>query len=304
MEILKNNILKTLLYYDIFQHPLSNEEIFTFLPQNSIPKEDLSRLLGEFSLNEQNEFAEKEGLYYVKPNVNNVCARMNKEKYSLKMWRAAYFVTHVIKRFPFVRSVMVTGTLSKNSSDKASDLDFMVITAPGRLWISRTMLMLFKKIFLLNSKKYFCVNYFITEDSLEIHDRNIFTATEIATIKATFNTRLSEKFLNENRWITQFFPNCIFNDPGLHKAGCRINNRKSIIRKTMEIIFTGRFGERLDKFLMLKTIEHWKKKYPHLAESERNFRLRSTRTESKTHPDSVQKQILSLYEEKLKRFNL
>jgi hypothetical protein len=157
---------------------------------------------------------------------------------------------------------------------------------------------------LLNSKKYFCVNYFITEDSLEINDRNIFTATEIATVKSTFNTGLAEKFLQKNRWITKFFPNYILNDPNLHKAGCSINNRRSIMQRVWEILFTGGFGERLDEFLMLKTREHWKRKYPNLDDSERNFRLRSTRTESKTHPDSVQKQILSLYEEKLKRFNL
>jgi len=304
VEILKKNILKTLLYYDIFRHPLRNEEIFTFLPENSISKEEVSRMLGEFSRNEYNEFAEKEGLYYVKPNISHVCARIKKEEYSRKMWRAAYIVTHVIKRFPFVRAVMVTGTLSKNSSDSTSDLDFMVISAPGRLWISRTMLMLFKKIFLLNSKKYFCVNYFITGNSLEISDRNIFTATEIATIKATFNSALAEKFISENSWIKQFFPNYILNDTNLHKAGCRVNNRKSIFQKIPEILFSGKLGEKLDEFLMQKTIGHWKRKYPHLDESERNFRLRSTRTESKTHPDSVQKQILSLYEEKLKRFNL
>src|SRR3972149_5244541 len=135
MKAIRDNILKTLLYYDIFSHPLNGDEIFTFLPENSVAKE-------------------------------NVYKRLYKEQYSRKMWKAAWIATHVIKLFPFVRAVMVTGSLSKNSSDKSSDLDFMIITAPGRLWIARTLLMLFKKIFLFNSYKYFCINYFVTTDNL------------------------------------------------------------------------------------------------------------------------------------------
>ncbi len=304
MEILRNNILKTLLYYDIFSHPLNGEEIFTFLPENSIPKEEVNRLLREFSGSEQNSFAEKEGFYYIKPNEGSVSNRIYREAYSKKMWRSAYFMTHLIKRFPFVRAVMITGTLSKNSSDKASDLDFMIITSTGRLWIARTLLMLFKKTVLLNSKKYFCLNYFITEDSLEIEERNIFTATEIATIKATYNRGLMQKFLAANTWIKKFFPNYILNDPKLHKAGCRANDNRSFIQKVWEAFFAGKPGDRLDEYLRQRTVKHWKKKYPQLAEDERNFRLKSTRTESKTHPHSVQKKILNLYTEKLKQFNL
>src|SRR5207253_11478070 len=129
--------------------------------------------------------------------------RIEKEKHSKKMWRMAAMMTHIIKRFPFVRAVMITGSLSKNSSDKRSDLDFMIITEPKRLWIARTILMLFKKIFLFNSYKYFCLNYYITSDNLEIEEKNIFTATEIAYVKATYNTRLMEDFIKANMWIKQ-----------------------------------------------------------------------------------------------------
>jgi hypothetical protein len=199
---------------------------------------------------------------------------------------------------------MVTGTLSKNSSDKSSDLDFFLITAPGRLWITRTLLMLFKKIFLLNSKKYFCINYCMSEDSLQVAERNIFTATEIATIKATYNDTLMRRFVESNKWIKEFFPNYIINDASLHTSGCTVQNSRSIIQKLLEMFFPGNFGARLDKKLMMKTIEHWKKKYPHLDDSERSRRLKSTPTESRVHPHSVQDEILNLYNQKLESFNL
>ncbi len=304
MDILKNNILKTLLYYDIFSHPLKADEIFTFLPRNSIPKEEVESKLNEFSTDSSSGFAEKEGYYYIKPFEENVEKRIQRENNSKRMWEAASVVTHIIKRFPFVRSVMITGSLSKNSSDETSDLDFMVITAEGRLWITRTLLMLFKKVFLFNSYKYFCINYFITQSHLEIEEKNIFTATEIATIKGAYNTGLMNEFISKNGWIKNYFPNYILCDPKLHNSNFKINNRKSRIQKVFELLFKGPIGNKLNESFMKLTIKHWNKKYSNLEEDERNHMFKSTVNISKTHPGNMQKKILNAYTEKLKKYNL
>jgi hypothetical protein len=303
-EHIKKNILKTLLYYDIFSHPLNGDEIFSFLPENSVSKERVMSVLSTTAAEENSNFGEKDGYYYVQPKAENVVKRKSKEEYSKKMWRAAWRVTHIIKRFPFVRSVLITGSLSKNSSDRTSDLDFMLITAKDRLWIARTLLMLFKKIFLLNNKKYFCINYLLTEDYLEIEDKNFFTATEVAHIKSTYNTALMYRFIESNSWIKQYFPNYTMLDPALHTAGCKTQNRRSILQKITEALIPRRLAEKLDHKLMNKTIEHWKRKYSYLEESERNFRLRSTRKVSKSHPNSVHSTILNSYSENLRKFDL
>ncbi len=304
LDILKKNILKTLLYYDIFSHPLKAEEIFTFLPRNSIQKEEVENMLHEFSGDSSSSFAEKEGYYYIKPFEENIAKRILRENHSKKMWEAAAIVTHIIKRFPFVRGIMITGSLSKNSSDETSDLDFMVITADGRLWIARTLLMLFKKIFLFNSYKYFCINYFITESHLEIEEKNIFTATEIATVKGAYNTDLMNEFISKNGWIKSYFPNYILCDPRLHKSNFKINNRKSKIQRAFEFVFSGSFGRWLNEKYMQMTIKHWNRKYAHLDESERSHMFKSTTDVSKTHPGNMQKKILNTYTEKLKEYNL
>ena len=220
------------------------------------------------------------------------------------MWKRAALVTHIIKRFPFVRAVMVTGSLSKNSSDIKSDLDFMLITANNRLWISRTLLMLFKKIFFLNSYKFFCLNYYITESSLTITERNIFTATEIATIKATYNAPLMEKFIHENNWVQDFFPNYDLCDPLLHTSGCKVNNRTSFIQRVFEFFIPSKLALILDKKFMEMTRSYWKKKYPHINKDERDHMFKSTESASKTHPGNMQKKILGLYTKKLQEFNL
>lgn len=300
----KKNILRTLLYYDIFSHPLKPEEIFIFLPKNSMPKSKVLGMIENFSSEKESAFAQKDGFVYVKPNDHYISRRISKENFSRRMWLAARIMTHVIKRFPFVRAVFITGSLSKNSSEKISDIDYMIITSRGRLWISRTLLILFKKIFLFNSYKYFCLNYFITEDNLEIPFKNVFTATEVAYIKATFNTDLMYDFVMANKWIKDYFPNYKFLDPYLHSAGFKVNNRRSILQRLTEIFFRGRWGDKLDNYLLQKTSYYWNKKYSSLEENDRKLLFRTERNVSTTHPGDMQRTILRKYNERLMRFNL
>jgi hypothetical protein len=291
------------LYYDIFSYPLKPEELYLFLHENSIDKNKFGEAISQLAVNGDNAFGRHDGYFYLKPNVHYVKLRLQREEYSGKMWRIAGLMTHIIKRFPFVRAVLVTGTLSKNNSDRTSDLDFMVITQKNRLWISRTLLMLFKKLFLLNSYKYFCINYFITEDNLEIEEKNVFSATEMAHLKATFNQDLMYRFIKSNEWIKKFFPNYETGSTYLHSSGYRINNRKSYIQKIAELFFAGRPGDLLDEFFLRMTYNHWRKKYSNLDEKERNHMFKSTHSVSKTHPQNMQKKILNEYRERLKKYN-
>jgi predicted nucleotidyltransferase len=303
-EAIKNNVLKTLLYYDIFSHPLTREELYLLLPQNTFSKEQIFKIIDSLSEDPGSHFS-REGKYlYVKPNRHNIKIRREREKISAKMWKAARVVTHLIKRFPYVRAVFVTGSLSKNSSNKKSDLDFMVVTKKGRLWVSRMLLMLFKKMFLFNSYKFFCINYFITEDNLEIEDKNIFTATEVVYIKSTYNSRMMKDFIRANAWVTSYFPNYKLYDELLNSAGFKVNNRKSYLQKFFELFLNGKLGTKLNEKFMTITANHWKNKYSSIDEKERNHMFRTTPKTSKTHPGNMQKKILSVYNEKLKQFNL
>lgn len=303
-ESIKNNVLRTLLYYDIFSHPLRIDEIYSLLPQNSVPKEKIFDAIDNLSSEKTSPFTRYQDYVYVKPNRHFIDLRIEKEYISKKMWKAARIMTHLIKRFPYVRAVFVTGSLSKNSSNKQSDLDFMIITKKDRLWISRMFLMLFKKFFLLNSYKYFCINYFVTEDNLEIEDKNIFSATEIVYIKSTYNEPLMYKFINANMWIKVYFPNYVPGDEKFNSAGFKVNNRKSFLQRFFEIFLNGSIGDKMNNKFMKITGNHWLKKYRDLNEKEREHMFRTTPKVSKTHPGNMQKVILNMYSERLKRFNL
>jgi hypothetical protein len=115
---------------------------------------------------------------------------------------------------------------------------------------------------------------------------------------------MMRRFIESNRWVNRYFPNYVLCEPMLHTAGCKVTNRRSIIQFLWELLFISPLAERLDSFLMERTIAHWQKKYSYIDEEERNHRLRSRKNISKTHPDSVHKKVLDEYNNKLKMFNL
>src|SRR3974377_1892348 len=105
---LEENILRVLLYFDIFQYPLKAEEIFVFLPQNSMSFEDFRDNLQIFSMNNNSVLRCNDGYYLIEDNLQFKDSRITREKISERHWKIARFITHIIKRFPFVRGLFVT----------------------------------------------------------------------------------------------------------------------------------------------------------------------------------------------------
>jgi len=301
---LEKNILRVLLYFDIFSHPLKPEELYIFLPQNSITLSEFVKQLNIIADNKESLIKQKDRYYFSGDNYHYSSIRKERETFSRKHWKMARIMTHLIKRFPFVRAVFITGSLSKNSSSKASDIDFMIVTQKNRLWVARTLLMSFKKLFLFNKYKYFCINYSITEDHLEIEDKNIYTAIEVVTSKATFNSGMLNKFIDSNLWLNTFLPNYSYVTSTLHTTDFIPNNRASFLQRVAELCFPVSLTNRLDKSLQSKTQKHWNRKHKHLSEKDREQMFRTKEGVSKVHPGNMQYKILGSYNNKLKEFNL
>jgi hypothetical protein len=158
-------------------------------------------------------------------------------------------------------------------------------------------LILFKKIFLFNNKKYFCVNYFIDSENLLIPDRNIFTATELITLQPVYNYVLYQKLISLNSWSASFFPNNI-----QRKNDLVIKENNNTLRKLSEKILSGNLGEWLDEFFMKQTLKHWKKEFGEQSPAEFELNMRSRKNVSKHHPQGFQFQVLKRYEERIRAF--
>jgi hypothetical protein len=205
----------------------------------------------------------------------------------------------IIRCFPFVRGVFLSGDLSKRVATPSSDIDYVIITAPGRLWICRLLLIAFKKVFLFNSRKFFCLNYFLTEDRLELDDRNYYTATEIAHLKPLVNFPLFLKYLNANGWIKNYFPNY-----SPHDLTHEWPHHRSIIQRCFEFPFVGGWVDSLDNAILIRMKTFWLKKYPQFASETFEKIFRCTRSESRAYAGNYAGRILDSYQSKLKERSL
>jgi predicted nucleotidyltransferase len=249
---LKKNILATLAYFDLFNYPLTMDEVFLYLPakcdtgnfEYALKCLVIDRLVYHF-----------DKFYTLKNDYFVVSRRVKGNVKAAELIITAKKVSDLLIRFPYVRGIAISGSLSKNFADEDSDIDLFIITAKNKLWIARTLMHCFKKLtFLVNRQHYFCMNYYIDEQGLEIREKNIYTAIEIATLIPLHGDTVFEQFYIANSWSRSYLPNkCL-----------RLTTAKalksSFLKSFTEALFNNWLGDAIDNLLMRVTAKRWQKK--------------------------------------------
>lgn len=256
LTLMQKKILSTLAYFDIFSYPLTLNQIFSFLPADNITIDQLQAQLDELIRIHSASF--QNGYYFLGDRHSDmVSQRINNEQRASRLMTVARMITFFLKRVPFIRAVFITGSLSKHVAHGASDIDFMIVTEPNRLWVCKMILTGIRRTLLLNSKKYFCINLMLTENAFRFTEHNIFNAVEIVTTKALWNDTMLRKFRNENSWIGNIFPNSEHHYPFTPLPP----GRQSIIQRWMEIVLNCFRLDEIDAYYRNTAYRYWKKKH-------------------------------------------
>lgn len=274
--------LKTILYFSIFRYPLKIDEIHSYTNYETLleTENELQHLMDEKILKKVDEF------YVYGSDLDSVIKRLRGNLYAKKIIKKAHQKAKFIAKFPYVQAVGISGSLSKGYYDNRSDIDFFVVTKPNKLWICRTLLMLYKKIFLLNSRKYFCVNYFVSANQMEIEEKNRFTATELKTLIPLQGRAVFEEFYQKNDWVYSYFSKFepqTDNIPDTTKPG---------FSRLIEIIFDTKIGIVTDTAFRIITLRKWKSKFNDMNEEDFKIALKTTKNVSKHHPSNFQKKVI------------
>jgi hypothetical protein len=288
----EKHLVRALLYFDIFNYPLKPEEIaqFSSAPVNFSYCQTLERLTDLKIL------FYFQGFYSLQDDQSLVQRRLRGNALAEKKIKTAKRFSYWISMFPFVRAVMLSGSISKNYMDEKSDIDYFIITDANRLWIVRTALAIFRRVFLFNSGKNLCTNYFVDVNNLEINEKNIFTAIELCTIKPMYGRSIIDKFLAANRWTFSFLPN-------FNAETEATSDRTFFLKKVIETIFSFTAVDRVNTWLLNKSIAYWKRRYVNdVDKDDFEIAFRSTTGISKSHPQFFQKRVLSRYDQKIMEF--
>ncbi len=292
-------LLHTLLYFELFDYPLTAEEVFSYLyfpPDAIIPAISAGETAQQLDeLVRQGRVFRFGDFYQTNNNPDWVVRRLDNNRRAAAYLPLARHIARFIGAFPFIRGVFVSGSLSKSCMKPDSDLDFFLITAPGRLWLARTLLVLFKKIFLFNSHKYFCVNYFIDTEHLEIEEKNLFTATETVTLLPLYGREWYQGFCMANAWAWERYPHL-----RPRPAGEARQHRRGFLKRGLEWLLNGRLGAWLDLRTMRSTVRYWRHKFSHFDQKTFDSALKSRRYVSKHHPLYFQQKVLEGFNKRVR----
>jgi hypothetical protein len=246
-------ILSILVYFDLFNYPLSFEEIGRFLPIKSSLKEleeGLSLLVSKKSIFLIDDF------YLLREDFELVERRLNGNKKAKEMMKTAEKVGLFLSQIPFIRGLAVSGSLSKDFADDHSDIDHFLITKRNRLWISRTFIFFIVRIAALRGNQdKFCLNFIVDEEEIQIRDKNIYTAMELITLARPRGEETFDRFLKANTWAGNFFPNHPFQSI---KA---VSIKPSFLKYGIEKILDNGLGDFLDNLFMRIHSRVWAEKH-------------------------------------------
>lgn len=286
----QGTVLRTLAYFDVFHHPLVPAEIQRFGDQSTLKGEELDEALR--SLEEQGLVEEHEGYWALRACAEAVMKREAAEARARARMPKALAMSRLIARFPFVRAVFLSGSMSKGCLAVDGDIDYFIITAPGRLWVARTLLVLYKKVFLLNSRRDFCVNYFIDTDHLTVEDHNRFTAMEVVTLVPTYGGGTVKAFFARNAWAFALHP--AMQPPRSHEVAVGDGRWK----RRLERWLGGRIGAALDEWCMKLTWTYWRRKFSDMDVRTFDLALRTRTYVSKHHPRNFQQRVLDGFQQR------
>jgi hypothetical protein len=196
-------ILKAVAYGDIFDQPLTAEEIHRYLvgtvaspavvgtALESLVPDRLSRRDGHFTLVGREELLD---------------TRRAREGAAARLWPDALAYGRLIARLPFVRMVAVSGALAMDNTEPGADIDYLIVTEPGRLWLCRAMVIAIVRLAALRSIE-LCPNFLVSERALLLDDQSLFTAHELAQMVPLAGLPTYWRMRGANRWADELLPN-------------------------------------------------------------------------------------------------
>ncbi len=197
----RDAIISALCYADIFDYPLTREEVITWLPYvRGYPRRFLNTLYDSLC-----------------PGKRLFEIRKKRGEWSVGKWIRAQRVARLLQYIPTIMLVGVTGGLTRSNVKIQDDIDVFIITSSKTLWITRAIATLILDCFRLrrrpadtNVQNLVCLNMFMTEDGLSVakKERDLFTAHEVLLMTPIFDRNSTYKrFLIANRWVKTFLPN-------------------------------------------------------------------------------------------------
>ncbi len=219
---MKQAILKTFIYADLFDFPLTRDEIWQRLIWKRGPKrlrkEDFDIALER--IEKEKRIEKDSGLYFLLGRTKIVRIRKKRGVEAIRKFKIAKKIAKILKVIPTIKFVGLTGSVAAKNAERIDDIDLFIISSSGWLWTTRFFTTLLLSILGVRrkpgekkSQNKICLNMFLDEDHLDVFvkDKDLFLAYEIYQLKLLWQRgNIYQKFIRANLWVKDFLPNAEF----------------------------------------------------------------------------------------------
>lgn len=208
-------ILKTLMYADIFDYPLSIFEIHKWLVGRKATLRQVESALG--GLVQSAKCKVQSGYYFLPKKAGLISKRKRRQKQSAIYLRKAKVLVQILKIIPWIKLAGISGGLAMENASKGDDIDLILITAKNRLWLSRILALGLLSLTGQRRKQgedgrkiagKLCLNILLEEDRLAQLNKDIYLAHEVLQMRPLWHkSGIYHQYLEDNSWVFKFLPN-------------------------------------------------------------------------------------------------
>ncbi|MCX6810355.1 MAG: nucleotidyltransferase domain-containing protein [Candidatus Berkelbacteria bacterium] len=167
---------------------------------------------------------------------------------------------YLLQLAPFVKAVILTGSMTRGDDSLASDIDLLIITSPKRLYTARFFATFWtaltgwrRKPLDKNPAGKFCLNYYLSSDNLDIKPRTANCARHHRHLIRIWDRGGElEKIYRQNFWLYNHNIEIVDKEKVSKLKKVFPLDRLltfSILRRPWEWILSGRIGGKLERVM-------------------------------------------------------
>ncbi len=214
-KLLAAEIIKVVSYLDIFSYPVTSRECWRYLGIRASQAE-VELVLKELAAE---QLSRQGAFYFLRKREKNLFERGRRFNYSDRKLKRARRVTWLFGFIPWIRLVAIGNMMGSNNLKDGSDIDFFIITEPGRIWTVRFLTTFLTKLLLLRPRvndvrDKVCLSFYLAGDRLALDQfhlagqADVYFSYWLAGLLPVFDQGGAyAELLRHNAWLYQAFPN-------------------------------------------------------------------------------------------------
>ena len=251
-ERIRQSALRTLAYFDIFDYPLTKEELGRYL--YSINYTDF--LLHLEQLEHLQQIQHHCGFYFLPGREDTIAARQDKVKIVEQKMKIAVRGIKKIRWAPFVHAIFVCNTVAGAVVEENSDIDVFIVTRAGRIWLARALATLTLSFFRLRRtkrkiKNRICLSFYVTDDNLNLEkiaiEDDIYLKYWLAQLIPVYDPdNLLAEIQRANVWASKSLPNAFVQFTPISRWQVKDGRLSVKIKRVLEKIWSGNYGNLME----------------------------------------------------------